>query len=298
MCAPFWQGRAEAGNGVRAWWSDDLETWHTTPAPALMFPSYPYNTDVTPVANKTLVTWQNGSVAIVDDASASASSNLAAVAQPLNFVLVSENGHVVAHAGPDRNLTSGWVRLGQCGRDANGTKKKGDCGFGACPAVHYGEEDGYFYVISGGREIALARSKDFAMWEHGPTLVSADIAHDAQLSPFMGIASQAAGKVPATAEHAAAAASLRSTLAHPECWEFDVNDSDMCCGGQSYISVLRLSLASRSFFAVPHPGSGSLHTLHGYTVQHRPSWKLAATAWARKIVASLGSLKLTNQQKL
>ena len=32
-------------------------------------------------------------------------------------------------------------------------------------------------------------------------------------------------------DHEAAAASLRSTLAHPECWEYDVNDSDMCCGG-------------------------------------------------------------------
>jgi hypothetical protein len=46
-----------------------------------------------------------------------------------------------------------------------------DCGFGACPAVHYGEEDGYFYVISGGRTIALARSHDFQAWEHAPPLV-------------------------------------------------------------------------------------------------------------------------------
>ena len=38
-CAPFWQGRAHAGNGVRAWWSDDLQRWRTALSPALMFPS-------------------------------------------------------------------------------------------------------------------------------------------------------------------------------------------------------------------------------------------------------------------
>ena len=99
-CAPFWQGRPKAGNGVRAWWSDDLETWHTAEQPALMFPAYlcrstvlvyiqaipssicccfwsmddvhiprsryPFNTDVTPVVNKTLLTRSDGSRAIVD----------------------------------------------------------------------------------------------------------------------------------------------------------------------------------------------------------------------------------------
>jgi|EP01047_Picozoa_sp_COSAG01_P040472 hypothetical protein len=38
-CAPFWEGRAQAGNGVRAWWSDDLQRWNTAAHPALVFPS-------------------------------------------------------------------------------------------------------------------------------------------------------------------------------------------------------------------------------------------------------------------
>ena len=98
--------------------------------------------------------------------------------------------------------------------------------------MHYGEEDGFFYVISGGREIALARTRDLRTWQHAPVLVRADTGmQDAAISPFLGLAQQAAGRMPASKEHAAAAASLRSVLAHPECWEFDVNDADMCCGG-------------------------------------------------------------------
>jgi hypothetical protein len=62
------------------------------------------------------------------------------------------------------------TRLGKCGRDHNSSRGI-DCGFGACPAVHFGEEDGFFYVISGGHTIALARSRDFKSWEHAPPLV-------------------------------------------------------------------------------------------------------------------------------
>jgi len=31
--------------------------------------------------------------------------------------------------------------------------------------------------------------------------------------------------------HVERAASMNSSLANPQCWEKDVNDSDMCCGG-------------------------------------------------------------------
>jgi hypothetical protein len=55
--------------------------------------------------------------------------------------------------------------------------------------------------------------------------VTHDISRDARLSKYLGIQQQAQGLVPATPEHRSAAASLRSTLAHPECWELDVNDA-------------------------------------------------------------------------
>ena len=153
-------------------------------------------------------------------------------AEPLNFVLVSESGRVATHTAPDRNLSTGWVHLS--GEDHTASR-----GFGACPAVHYGEEDGFFYVISGGTEIALARTRDLKSWEHAEPLVRTPVPwsganfRDAnvQLSEFLGIRQQAAGSFPNTAEHKQAAAAMKSTLAHPECWEKDVNDSDMCCGG-------------------------------------------------------------------
>eukprot|EP01044_Picomonas_judraskeda_P011341 COSAG03_NODE_1535_length_3911_cov_10.802466_2_plen_73_part_00 len=54
---------------MRAWWSDDLVHWHTAQQPALMYPAYPFNTDVTPVVNKSLLTRPDGSRAIVDTGS-------------------------------------------------------------------------------------------------------------------------------------------------------------------------------------------------------------------------------------
>ena len=234
-CKPYWQWRSSAGDGIRAWWSDDLATWHTAAAPALMFPDYPFNTDVTPVANKSLLRG-----AIFDDASLRPAD--VANAEPLNFVMVSENGRIATHSSPDRNLSSGWRFFGKCGRAdvAVGAKPpacknppchRPGCGFGPCPAVHYGEEDGFFYVISGGSEIALARTRDLTTWEHAPPLVTYDRSQDAKLSPYMNIAAQAKGEAPATLEHKAAAKRLRAIVSHPQCWESFVNDADMCCGG-------------------------------------------------------------------
>ena len=224
-CAPYWQGRTARGNGVRAWWSDDLTTWHTAETPALLFPSYPFNTDVTPVVHKSLVTRNDGRRAIVD--SASLDSDTIAGAVPLDFLMVSESGRVAAHAGPGRSLSVGWVHLAN---ETHGAKR----GFGACPAVHYGEEDGFFYVISGGTEIALARTRDLEIWEHAPAMLvetpppgSAEQKANVKVSPFLALAAQAQAQGPG----AAAAATLRSDLAHPECWEGYVNDADMCCGG-------------------------------------------------------------------
>ena len=38
--------------------------------------------------------------------------------------------------------------------------------------MHYGEEDGFFYVLSGGRQIALSRSPDLRSWEQAPAALA------------------------------------------------------------------------------------------------------------------------------
>jgi hypothetical protein len=182
-------------NFVQAWWSDDLVTWHTATGPALSLPAYPFNMDVTPVVNVTL----NGT--------------------SINFVMVLENGRIAVHTAADRNLSKGWV--------VHHSKSKG---FGECPAVHYGEEDGYFYVISGGRTIALARTKNLNDWVKAKDLVAADADLDSKVSPFLDMEAQVNGKTPGSDQKAAA--NLRNVLANPYCWEFNVNDADFCCGSK------------------------------------------------------------------
>jgi hypothetical protein len=156
--------------------------------------------------------------------------------------MIMDHGRAFYHATGDRNLSKGWQAI-------NTTVPMG---FGACPSVHYAEEDGFFYMIFGGRIIALVRTRDFVQWETGEhNFIKADADQvgccclllplsccsvdtrscyqDAQISPFMGLLDQANGSVPSSDQNASA--SLRSTLNHPYCWEFDVNDADFCCGG-------------------------------------------------------------------
>ena len=75
---------------------------------------------------------------------------------------------------------------------------------------------GFFYVFSGGSRIALTRSSDLVSWERGPrAFVAPDRSGDVKVSPFLGVRDQIAAG-------GEASASIRSDLAHPECWEFDV----------------------------------------------------------------------------
>ena len=89
--------------------------------------------------------------------------------------MVSESGRIATHSAPDRNLSTGWKHF-------SGENHSAARGFGACPAVHYGEEDGFFYVISGGSVIALSRTKDLETWEHtAAPLVTPLVGHDTAL---------------------------------------------------------------------------------------------------------------------
>ena len=110
-------------------------------------------------------------------------------------------------------------------------------------------------MISGGVEIALARTPDLQNWEHTtaplvPTPVPWSGANfrdeNVRLSEFLGIRRQAAGDFPDTAEHKEAAGSMRSSLAHPE-----VCDNDL------FLFNFLCRCEKRSSFA--KTGSGQTH---------------------------------------
>jgi hypothetical protein len=102
----------ENPNFVRAWWSDDLKKWHTTPEPTLRLTEFPLNTDVTPVHNF----------------SSSPGSSLPN--GTLNFLMIMDKGRVAFHNNSDRNMSQNWHML----------DGEADHGIGACPSVHYAEE--------------------------------------------------------------------------------------------------------------------------------------------------------------
>ena len=93
-------------------------------------------------------------------------------------------------------------------------------------AIHWAEEDHYFYAISGGRIISLARSKDLKVWvpaaRDGGPFIRPDHAIDGRVAPYMGMPAHIA---------ADKAGVLKADLEHAECWDHNSNDADFCCGG-------------------------------------------------------------------
>lgn len=184
--------------------------WETSVAPALNVTEggFPFNTRATPVMRP---------IPGLPD---------------VDFVMAVDYGRLAVHnasAGAgDRNLSHGW-RLLPWNAAENG-------GFSACPSIHWAEEDGYFYSISGGHIITLARSLDLKTWlranrshmsegaggdDRGGAgagarpFLAADPTADSAISPLMGFP-----------EHVEADKSrvLKADLLHPECWDHNVND--------------------------------------------------------------------------
>lgn len=131
---------------------------------------------------------------------------------PVDFVMAFDYGRLaIHHASAARNLSLGWEVLPYRG------------GFAAAPSIHWAEEDEYFYVISGGHVIRVARSRDLRTWESSRYLVaSPHPADDATVAPFMGMENLVAWEPSGI---------LRADLANPGCWDHNSNDADFCCGG-------------------------------------------------------------------
>jgi len=110
----------------------------------------------------------------------------------------------------DGNLTRGWVV-------APGSSK-GPCGG---PSVRWAPEPtnssrGYYYRITGGHTVSLARSRDLREPWQSVTMIT-PTAEDAQVSPYAGFAAVAARK------------RFGLNRDHWSSWDWNSNDADVCC---------------------------------------------------------------------
>lgn len=125
------------------------------------------------------------------------------------YIMILEDLSFLLNNNEDGDLTHGWF-------SANVSKPTHAPGGG--PSIRW--ENYYYYVISGGNTVSLTRSKDLKNWE-GPKLMIHPTAADANIAPYAGFPAQASHK------------GFDSMQGHPEAWDFNSNDGDVCCHGGS-----------------------------------------------------------------
>jgi len=126
---------------------------------------------------------------------------------PHRYIMIMENLSFLLNNNVDGNLTHGWF-------PADVPRPKGAPGGG--PSIRF--EDGYYYVISGGHTVSLTRSRDLQTWE-GPKLAIKPSPKDANVAPLADFPAEKSRKGFDTMEH------------HPELWDRNSNDGDVCCHG-------------------------------------------------------------------
>ena len=171
------------GDRVQAWWSGDLVAWDTAPA---VQPFSTYNVEVARV-----------------DATVSPAMPVhthVMILEPFSFLLID---------APDGNLTRGWF-------SANSTPPHTSSGG---PSIRFA--DGYYYVLTGGHNVDVFRSRDLRQWQPGSRPLIAPTAADATVSPLGGFPANAARM------------GFGPMEGHPEAWDWNSNDGDVCCSGSA-----------------------------------------------------------------
>lgn len=118
--------------------------------------------------------------------------------------MILEDNSLHLNDNADGNLTHGWFA-------APGTKPPAP---GGGPSVRF--EGGFYYTITGGQNVYLSRSADLQTWE-GPKDLIMPSAADASVAPYADFPAQAARK------------GFGPMEGHPELWDFNSNDGDVCC---------------------------------------------------------------------
>ena len=106
-------------------------------------------------------------------------------------------------------------------------------GLGACPAVKYVPNDGYYYVIFAGAPfVYLIRTRDFLSWEQPQQPFIQPSSDDNQTSQYVGNPTTMARNGP----------SWWKTLSR---WDWNSNDADMCCESWEPSGRVAAALARR-----------------------------------------------------
>jgi len=171
--APQWDGPCSKGEcSVDVYWSSDpkLQVWQNATAAALPKGMVAYNSDVAPV-NPAALAKHNSALPPHKWIMA-----LEYLFNGFSTIFLINNGDVPTKAP--------WVLLD--------TKTYfipklagGGNGVGACPSVRYVPSTGYYYVVSGGNDVYITRSKDLMNWElgkyNGGAILSPDPAGDCKV---------------------------------------------------------------------------------------------------------------------
>ena len=101
---------------------------------------------------------------------------------PHRYAMILEPFHFMLNNNKDGDLSSGWFPA------PNATTPDAPSGG---PSIRF--LDGYYYVITGGHTVYLARSRDLLTWEE-PVEMAAPSKNDAQIAPYANFEADASRK--------------------------------------------------------------------------------------------------------
>ena len=127
------------------------------------------------------------------------------------------------------NLSAGWSLL-------EGTRPPPSAPCGG-PAMHYNPTDGYYYVLTGGREVFLYRTIDFQTWEgSAPSPFISPSIGDAAIAPFLAFGAGARVRGSPPNAHVGVPEPFARRPFDPywmgakySAWVRNSNDADVCC---------------------------------------------------------------------
>jgi hypothetical protein len=189
---------------VQAWWSMDAVNWDTALAvdDATLPGHHTYNTEVSRVRSPPASLPAHGYVMI---------------SEPFNFLINNDlNGDLTATG-------AGWTVA------PHQAPPKAPSGG---PSIKW--SNGFYYAITGGETVNLARSKDLYAWEPAVTMISPTIA-DNQVAPFNGFAKDALRK------------GFDNMMKNSSAWDLYSNDGDICCTDQAAAAAAGHGSANQSW---------------------------------------------------